>query len=55
VEYGVDGALDQKANTSIDGLIDADDHFQKVGLVKLMPGTQYSYKVVSKEIKTFQV
>lgn len=54
VEYGQGDVLDQKASTAIDGLLDADDHVHKIRLTDLAPGTQYSYKVVSKAIDTFQ-
>jgi len=53
VEYGEGTSLDNKAYTSIDGLIDADDHIHKVRLTELKPGTKYTYRVVSKVIDKF--
>lgn len=53
VEYGEDAETTKKAYTAVDGLIDADDHIHKVRLNNLKPGTQYSYRVVSKVIDKF--
>ena len=53
VEFGEDKKLDEKAYTTVDGLVDADDHVHKVRLSNLNPGTKYSYRVVSKSIEKF--
>lgn len=52
VEYGENLQLDQKSTQSVAGLL-AVDKINKVRLINLKPGTRYYYKVVSKEIITF--
>jgi predicted phosphodiesterase len=52
VEFGENLQLNQKSTQSVSGLIAA-DRINKVRLKNLKPGTRYYYKVVSKEIVTF--
>jgi predicted phosphodiesterase len=53
VEYGEGDALDKKAISSQDGLIDAGIRIHKIKLSGLKPGTQYGYRVYSKDIVDF--
>jgi len=47
------GGLIQTAQTSRDGLVDADITYHKVRITGLQPGKTYKYRVVSKEITQF--
>jgi len=53
VEYGEGAALDQKAFSSHNGLVDANEVLCKIPLTGLKPGTTYSYRAVSKAISRF--
>ncbi len=54
VEYGTGESLDQKAVSSRHGLIDADQRVHRITLTGLKPGTEYRYRVASKEILVFE-
>ncbi len=54
VEYGKGESLDQRAQHSEHGLIDADGRIHKVTIEGLAPGQQYHYRVCSKEIVSFE-
>jgi len=54
VEYGEAGKLDQKAVQVKDGLVDAYNRVHEIFLGQLKPGTQYQYRVASKQIKSFE-
>ncbi|WP_316794346.1 FN3 domain-containing metallophosphoesterase family protein [Pedobacter frigoris] len=54
VEYGEGNNLNQKAHQVTAGLVDAHNRINKVALKNLKPGTQYSYRVVAKEIVDFK-
>jgi 3',5'-cyclic AMP phosphodiesterase CpdA len=49
VEFGEGSHLNKKATSEHDGLIDAFNTINSVTLADLKPGTQYSYRVVSRE------
>lgn len=53
VEYGEGSFINQKSQSSSDGLVDAYNRINKIQLKNLKPNTQYSYKVFSKEIVKF--
>ena len=54
VEYGKTEKLENKAIHSQSGMIDVNPGIQKVVLKELIPGTQYFYRVASKEVKVHQ-
>jgi len=54
VEYGTQETLDRKAFSSKHGLIDADQTIHRITLEGLSGGTQYQYRVCSKEMLTFE-
>ena len=54
VEYGKTAELGKKAIHSQSGMIDVNPGPQKVVLTDLDPGTQYFYRVASKEVKLLQ-
>lgn len=54
VEYGKTAKTMKKAIHSQSGMIDVNPGIQKVVLTELSPGTRYSYRVASKEVKLHQ-
>ncbi len=54
VEFGEGDQLNQKAHEVNSGLVNAYNRINEVRLHGLKPGTQYSYRVVSKEITDFK-
>lgn len=54
VEYGERNNLDQKAHEVNYGLVDAHNRINKVSLKGLKPNTEYSYRVLAKEIVDFK-
>jgi len=54
VEFGTDPRLDQKAFSTHDGLIDANQTLHSVTLKNLKPSTKYYYRVVTREIQEFK-
>lgn len=54
VEYGVEGGPLTTVFNSTDGLINANERLHQVVLRDLKPGTQYRYRVVSRDIVKFE-
>lgn len=54
VEYGTEDAIDRKAFSSKHGLIDANQTLHRITLEGLSPGTNYHYRVCSKEMLKFE-
>lgn len=54
VEYGTNGQLNLKAHHVTNGLVDANSRFHRVRLDNLEPGQTYQYKVLSKDILSFE-
>ncbi|TDE28221.1 MULTISPECIES: FN3 domain-containing metallophosphoesterase family protein [Flavobacterium] len=54
LEYGEGNNLDKKMHQVTDGLVNAHNRINSVTLQNLKPNTAYSYRVVSKEITSFQ-
>jgi len=54
VEYGRGESLDQKAHHSEHGLIEANLTIHRVTIEGLSPGSQYRYRVCSKQILSFE-
>lgn len=54
VEFGTQGELNRKAVRSRDGLIDADQTLHRIVIDGLSPGTEYTYRICSKEILQFE-
>ena len=54
VEYGEGVVMNQKIHAVTDGLVDANNRVNEVVIEGLVPGRQYQYRVVSKEIVEFQ-
>ena len=50
VEYGAGNNLSQKAFTSRNGLVEANNRINKVKLKNLKPGAAYKYRIVSVEV-----
>lgn len=54
VEYGLDEQLGNKAQTSNLGLIEANNRVHGITLTGLKPGSQYYYKVFSKDFESYE-
>lgn len=54
VEFGQNGILSEKADMEMFGLVQANNRIQKIRLEHLKPNTKYSYKVISREILSFE-
>jgi hypothetical protein len=54
VEYGVNGKLDQKQASYIDGQMVCNNEHHKIRLIRLEPGKTYSYRVCSREITLYE-
>lgn len=53
IEYGI-GHLSERAHHVQDGLVDANNTLARITLKGLQPNTEYSYRIVSKEILSFE-
>lgn len=54
VEFGAGAELNQRAYPVHDGLIDANQTLFSVRLESLTPGTEYSYRIVTKDVLTLE-
>lgn len=53
IEYGVN-KLDKRAETNLDGLLQANKLLHKIKLTGLKPGQSYRYRIVSRKINKFE-
>ena len=54
IEYWREGDKERKSETITNGMVMANNTLHRIRIEGLKPGTAYSYRVHSKEIKTFQ-